>query len=58
MDADLNYKSLGKFIEFRSMILGGGRPKYCEENHSNCECEAENGQLCYILRKVMHGDVN
>ncbi len=61
MDVDLDRKSLAEFIEFRNMkdmIVGGGQPMYCEENLFNCECEAENGQPCCILREVMHGDVN
>ncbi len=61
VDADLDRKSLVEFIEFRNMkdmIMGGSQPRYCEESPFNCECEAESGKSCYILKEVMHGDVN
>ncbi len=61
VDIDFDYKSLAEFNEFKNMkdmIVGGHRLGYCEESPFECECEDESGQPCYILREVMHGDIN
>lgn len=59
--ANLDYKFLAEFIEFKNMkdmMVGGNGCGYCEESPSNYECEAKSGQPCCILKKVMHCDVD